>query len=40
MHKIAAFPLGNADTTRIDSQRQRLLIDYANVSDPANKADA
>jgi hypothetical protein len=40
MHKLTAFPLGNADTTRIDlANGKKLLIDYANVSDPANKAD-
>jgi hypothetical protein len=40
MHKLTAFPLGNADTTRIDlANGKKLLIDYAHVSDPTNKDD-
>lgn len=32
MHKVTIFPLGNADTTRIDlSNGTKILIDYANV---------
>lgn len=38
--KLAFHPLGNADTTRIDLQDGRkLLVDYADMRDPADRFD-
>lgn len=40
MHKITIFPLGNADTTRIDlSNGTKVLIDYANVHCADDESD-
>ncbi|NLF73646.1 MAG: hypothetical protein GX575_31795 [Candidatus Anammoximicrobium sp.] len=40
MHKLTFFPLGNADCCRIDLQTgQKVLFDYANTRDPADKKD-
>ena len=40
MHKITFYPLGNADTCRIDLANGRtLLFDYANVRDPKDATD-
>ncbi|MEK7754144.1 MAG: hypothetical protein AAB654_19625 [Acidobacteriota bacterium] len=40
MHKIAFFPLGNADCCRIDtSAGKQFLFDYANMRDPKDKKD-
>jgi hypothetical protein len=40
MHKIAFFPLGNADSCRIDSSAgKKFLFDYANKRNPDDKND-
>ena len=41
MHKIVYYPLGNAETLRIDvdSSDRKILMDYADVRDPNNKFD-
>src|SRR5262245_55689961 len=40
MPKITFFPLGNADCCRVDLDNGRkLLVDYANTRDPADKDD-
>jgi hypothetical protein len=40
MHKITFFPLGNADSCRIDiSNGKKFLFDYANRRDPKDKED-
>lgn len=40
MHKITYFPLGNADTSRIDLQNgKKILVDYAHVFDPQDRYD-
>lgn len=40
MHRLTAFPLGNADTTRLDlTNGKKILIDYAHMGDPTNKSD-
>ena len=40
MHRITFYPLGNADTTKIDLANGRsLLFDYANTRDPDDKKD-
>lgn len=40
MHNVTFFPLGNADTCRIDlNDGRKLLFDFANVHDPDDKSD-
>lgn len=40
MHKLTFFPLGNADSCRIDlHDGKKLLFDFANVHDPDDKND-
>lgn len=40
MHKISFFPIGNADSYRIDLESgKKILIDYANVRDANDKND-
>lgn len=40
MHKLTFYPLGNAETLRIDLENERkILIDYADRRDPDNKFD-
>lgn len=40
MHRLTTFPLGNADTTRLDLiNGKKILFDYAHMGDPTNKAD-
>lgn len=40
MHKVTIFPLGNADTTRIDLENgEKLLIDFADVHNPDDDSD-
>ena len=40
MHRLTFYPLGNADTTKIDLGNGRtLLFDYANTRDPADGSD-
>jgi len=40
MHKITFYPLGNADTCRIDlANGKKILFDYANVRDKNDKYD-
>jgi beta-lactamase superfamily II metal-dependent hydrolase len=39
-HSITFFPLGNADTTRIDlANGRKILFDYADMRNPADKDD-
>jgi hypothetical protein len=40
MHKVTFFPLGNADSCRIDlSGGKKILFDFAAMKDPKDKAD-
>lgn len=40
MHSVIFFPLGNADSCRIDLENgKKLLIDYADVANPEDKTD-
>lgn len=40
MHKITVYPLGNADTTRINlAGGEKILIDYADMRNPDDPAD-
>jgi hypothetical protein len=40
MHKITVFPLGNADSTRIDLEGgEKLLFDYADMRDATDNSD-
>jgi hypothetical protein len=40
MHKVTVYPLGNADSTRIDlAGGEKILVDYANVRDPDDDSD-
>ena len=40
MHRLTIYPLGNADTTKIDLGNGRtLLFDYANTRDPDDETD-
>jgi len=40
MHKITIFPLGNADSTRIDLEGgKKLLFDYADMRDESDSSD-
>ena len=40
MHKITFYPLGNADSFRIDIDTgSKILIDYANVANPSDSGD-
>jgi hypothetical protein len=40
MHNVTFFPLGNADTCRIDlHDGRKLLFDFANIHDPDDKDD-
>lgn len=41
MHKITFYPLGNADTCKIDLEcGKKLLFDYANTRNPDNEDDS
>lgn len=40
MHRVTIYPLGNADTTRIDlAGGKKILIDYADTRDPDDPSD-
>ena len=40
MHQTTIFPIGNADTLRIDLENSRkMLIDFADMRDPDDKED-
>ena len=40
MHKVTFFPLGNADSCRIDTASgKKFLFDYGNEGNPDDKAD-
>ena len=40
MHKVAFFPIGNADCCRVDLEKgPKLLFDYADMRDPADPED-
>lgn len=40
MHEVTVFPLGNADSTRIDLDGgEKILVDYADVHDPDDDSD-